>query len=443
MGASRGAGAIERMSDGERQERPISLFYSYSHRDEELRLRLEDHLSVLRWNGLIKEWHDRNIDLGEEWAHEIDRNLASADIILLLVSASFIASRYCWSVEMAKALERHDRGEAKVIPVILRHCRWSSTPFAKLQAAPKDGKPVTSWSDQDEALNDVATRIVRLVNELRADRAASSPAAAPVAAIFAPSPSPPASPRKIADFEVFRDVDAPWCPEMVALPAGEFLMGSPEGEEDRDDFEGPQHFVTIGYRLALGRYPVTFAEYDRFCAATRREPARDEGWGRARRPVINVSWQDAQAYVAWLAEETGFPYRLPSEAEWEYACRAGTTTRYSFGDVIAPKQANYDRSNHRKTTEVGGYPADPWGLYDMRGNVWEWVEDVWHDTYQGAVCDGSAWTDNEGLKPYRERVVRGGSWDSSSGDLRSAFRGWNYPDGRSCDLGFRVARTLD
>ena len=146
------------MAGGEHQEKPISLFYSYSRKDEELRLRLEDHLAALRWNGLIAEWHDRNIDLGEEWAKEIDRNLTSADIILLLVSASFIASKYCWSVEMKKALERHDRGEAKVIPVILRPCRWCATPFAKLQAAPTDAKPVTSWRDQHAALDDVADK---------------------------------------------------------------------------------------------------------------------------------------------------------------------------------------------------------------------------------------------------------------------------------------------
>jgi hypothetical protein len=155
------------VADGAHQEKPISLFYSYSHRDEELRKKLEDHLAFLRWNGMIAEWHDRNIDVGDEWAKEIDRNLTSADVILLLVSASFIASHYCWSVEMKKALERHDKGEAKVIPVILRACSWHTTPFAKIQAAPTNAKPVTSWSDPDEALYDVARKIERAVSDLK------------------------------------------------------------------------------------------------------------------------------------------------------------------------------------------------------------------------------------------------------------------------------------
>ena len=179
------------MAGGEHRGKPISLFYSYSHDDEELRKRMENHLAALRWSGLIAEWHDRNIDVGDEWAKEIDRNLSSADIILLLVSASFIASKYCWSVEMKKALERHDRGEAKVIPVILRPCRWGATPFAKLQAAPTDAKPVTSWSDLDAALDNVAGKSERVVKELRSKQAAAAPAsaipAAPAASVITPA----------------------------------------------------------------------------------------------------------------------------------------------------------------------------------------------------------------------------------------------------------------
>lgn len=226
------------------------------------------------------------------------------------------------------------------------------------------------------------------------------------------------------------------------LPAGEFLMGSPAGEDGRNGAEGPQHRVRIDVRFALGRYPVTFEEYDHFCAMTKRDLPGDAGWGRGRRPVINVSWRDAVAYCEWLSRETGQLYRLPSEAEWEYACRAGTTTHYSFGDAITPKQANYDESKHGKTTEVGGYPANPWGLYDMHGNIREWVGDVWHNTYQGAPTDGSAWTDNEGISSSRARVSRGGSWIINSRNLRSAFRNRSDPDVRNLNLGFRVARTL-
>jgi formylglycine-generating enzyme required for sulfatase activity len=155
---------------------------------------------------------------------------------------------------------------------------------------------------------------------------------------------------------------------MVALPAGEFLMGSPESEEGRYRDEGPQHRVTIGSRFAMGRYPVTFAEYDHFCDTTRRDKPEDQGWGRGRRPVINVSWSDAQAYCGWLAKEAGKSYRLPSEAEWEYACRARTAAPFSFGETITKNDANFGR-NIGKTTEVGSFLPNSWRLYDMHGNL--------------------------------------------------------------------------
>jgi hypothetical protein len=162
------------------------------------------------------------------------------------------------------------------------------------------------------------------------------------AAVLQPSPYRPSGEERLLDLAVFRDVAALWCPEMVTLPAGDFLMGSPESEEGRFLNEGPQHKITIGYRFAIGRDPVTFAEYDRFCDVTKREKPMDRGWGRGRHPVTNISWDDAQAYCGWLATETGKPYRLLSEAEWEYACRAGTVTPFSFGATISTDQANYD-----------------------------------------------------------------------------------------------------
>ena len=162
-----------------------------------------------------------------------------------------------------------------------------------------------------------------------------------------------------------------------------------------------------------------------------------QGWGRGGRPVINVDWEDAKAFVAWLSVQTGQRYRLLSEAEWEYACRAGTTTRYWWGDEITPENANYGQ-NVGKTSEVGKYPANPFGLYDMHGNVWEWVEDCWNDSYEGAPDDGSAWTSGD----CRRRVLRGGSWDSDPGILRSACRVGIDTDGRYNTVGLRVARTL-
>jgi formylglycine-generating enzyme required for sulfatase activity len=242
------------------------------------------------------------------------------------------------------------------------------------------------------------------------------------------------------DFAVFRD--APFTPDLVMLPAGEFMMGSPDGEEGGDEEERPQHRVTIGQLFALGRFPVTFAEYDRFCEAKRREKPGDEGWGRGRRPVINVRWEDARAYMAWLSQETGRAYRLPSEAEWEYACRAGTTTRYSFGDAITPRDANYYDSGLGLTSEVGTYPSNHWGLHDMHGNVWEWVEDDWHENYRGAPTDGSAWKGPGSSSSPRLCVLRGGSWSGDSRLCRSAFRYGYRTVARNGSVGFRVARTL-
>jgi len=252
--------------------------------------------------------------------------------------------------------------------------------------------------------------------------------------------------------EVFRDGNAPWCPEMVVIPAGSFLMGSPLDEPERAEDEGPQHHVTIPVPFAIGKYAVTFAEYDHFCEATKREKPADEGWGRGRQPVINVSWRDAKAYCEWLSRDTGQPYRLPSEAEWEYACRAGTTTPFSFGWTISPNQVNCDGNSvygegekglHRQmTVTVGDLHANPWDLHEMHGNVWEWVEDIWHTSYLYAPADGSAWTEGQGIDSGSRRVIRGGSWSGGPRVCRSAYRNWYGPGKCNRWLGFRLARTL-
>src|SRR5262252_1515791 len=228
--------------------------------------------------------------------------------------------------------------------------------------------------------------------------------------------------------------DHPAGPEMVVVPAGAFLMGSRKGEGDND--ERPQHKVTIARPFAVGRFAVTFDEWDAAVAAKGvKHTPHDAGWGRGRRPVVNVSWEDALAYVGWLSQAAGKIYRLLSEAEWEYCCRAGTTSVYSFGDTIDETQAQFSQG---MTAEVGSFPANAWGLYDMHGNVWEWCEDNWHPTYQGAPEDGSVWKGGDASS----RVLRGGSWHGNQQDLRSAIRDWVRPDGRDFRVSFRVARTL-
>jgi formylglycine-generating enzyme required for sulfatase activity len=239
-------------------------------------------------------------------------------------------------------------------------------------------------------------------------------------------------------FAKFKDIKAPWCPELVMLPEGEFLMGSLEGEEGRFDDERPQHPVTIARNFAMGRHPVTFDEYDFFCAATKRQKPKDEGWGRGRRPVINVSWEDAQAYVGWLSKETHASYRLPTEAEWEFACRAGSTAPFSFGDQISTGDANYSGSKIAQTTQVDTYPPNAWGLHDMHGNVWEWCSDAKREYSAQSVADPIGSMD---VTAYR--VSRGGSWSVGVRYLRSAFRHADAPGYRANDVGFRCARMIE
>ena len=237
-------------------------------------------------------------------------------------------------------------------------------------------------------------------------------------------------------------------PSMALLPAGEFLMGSPPSEPEMNENEGPQHQVRIEKPFAIGKYEVTFEEYDAFAQATQRDKPNDEGWGRGQRPVINVSWEDATAYAKWLSEQTRKPYRLPSEAEWEYAARAGTTTPFHTGQEINTEQANFNGNYtyngsakgeyRKKTVEVGSFPANAFGLHDMHGNVWEWVQDFWNDNYEGAHDGGSALESGDCTR----RVLRGGSWFNRSWRLRSAYRNRSRQSYRSDDVGFRLAMDL-
>ena len=210
------------------------------------------------------------------------------------------------------------------------------------------------------------------------------------------------------------------------------------------DLEGgePVHRVTVP-AFKLGKYEVTFAQWDACVADGGCGGYRpyDIKYGRGNRPVINVSWDDAQLFIDWLNARTGGHYRLPTEAEWEYAARAGTTTRYSWGDDIGRNRANchgnFCGDSYRNTAPVGSFPANAWGLHDMNGNVWEWVQDCWNGSYAGAPSDGSAWTSGD----CSLRVLRGGSWRYSPRDLRSAyrFRQGSRSD-RVRDRGFRLAQ---
>ncbi len=249
-------------------------------------------------------------------------------------------------------------------------------------------------------------------------------------------------------FTVFRDCGQ--CPEMVTIPAGSFLMGSPFAEEGRDDDEGPQHRVAIAQPFAVGKYEVTFAEWDGcHSAGGCSHNPDDRGWGRGNRPVIRVNWEDAQEYVRWLSKETGKEYRLLTEAEWEYAARAGTTDPFHTGVTISTDQANYNGLftyglgtagvYREQTVEMGAFAGNAFGLHDVQGNVWEWVEDCWHGSYAGAPVDGSAWMEGGNC---RLRLLRGGAWLNRPGLLRAANRIRFITSYRDVSVGLRVARTL-
>lgn len=274
--------------------------------------------------------------------------------------------------------------------------------------------------------------------------------------------------------ETFRD--CPTCPQMVVVPAGSFMMGSPSHEEGRNENEGPVHRVTIGQALAVGKYEVTIGEYEQFVATTGHVGGNScEVWERGkfqkrsgvnwdapgfqkteRHPVVCVSWKDVQAYVRWLSRTTGEKYRLLSEAEWEYVARAGTATarywgsreagqcRYANGadqtgrDArVDGKEASCDDGQYR-TAVAGTYQANRFGLYDVLGNVWEWTQDCVNSSYQGAPNNGRVWRQGN----CNRRIMRGGSWLNSPLGLRSAIRAHVPADRRSSSVGFRIARSL-
>jgi formylglycine-generating enzyme required for sulfatase activity len=229
---------------------------------------------------------------------------------------------------------------------------------------------------------------------------------------------------------------------MVQLAGGSFWMGSPDNEAGRSNNEGPRHLVQVP-AFAIGKFAVTFDEWDACVGAggCSTKPS-DSGWGRGRRPVINVSWNDAQEYVRWLRMKTGQKYRLPTEAEWEFAARAGTTTAYYWGNEIGVEHANCDTCgsqwDNKQTAPVGSFDHNPSGLYDMLGNVWQWTQDCANDNYGGAPTDGSAWKSGD----CGRRVLRGGSWNDDPRYVRAAIRDRVYATDTLNYVGFRLARTL-
>ncbi len=530
-------------------QEPIEVFFSYSREDKPLRDKLEIHLSSLNRQGVISAWHDRQIVAGSEWEEEIDRHMRTADIILLLISPDFVASKYCYEIELPDAIARHEAGEACVVPILLRPLAdWEYLPFAKLQLYPSGGIPITEWNNQDSAFVDVVRGIKTAVRQLlekrdreqqeqerrraevenarraeeakRARRAEESrqtvsatrtqplgnsqplitsvpqtvdpkrrqvlkwlgfgggtfalvvagqkiwengrsPALKPfsfeVATVNAKGEE---APRQTKEAKAFvEDLGNGVTLDMVSIPRGTFQMGSPASEEGGYD-ESPQHSVSVP-AFFMGQYAVTQAQYE---SVIGKNPSNFKG---AKRPVETVSWNDAQEFCKKLSQKIGRNYRLPTEAEWEYACRAGTTTPFHFGETITTDLANYRGTDwnlngkiypgnygkgpkgkyREQTTDVdsflpkdtGFYTPSAFGLYSMHGNVWEWCEDIYHKNYEGAPTNGSAWNV---VGEMDTRLLRGGSWFIDPGGCRSAYRRYRSPGDVSTNVGFRVVAVL-
>jgi formylglycine-generating enzyme required for sulfatase activity len=402
------------------------------------------------------------IPFGVDFVEVLNAEVAKCDVLLAIIGPNWLdakdedGNRRLESehdfvrIEVAAALKRN----TPVIPILL-----DGTRMPKPERLPDDLKGLARRHALDVRHASFRSDIDKLVRALRG----------------ANPPRPPEGRIKIdaaiihgaqdgrfkpgaGKSEWFKDHELG--PEMVVVPAGEFTMGSSpseiaalkkEYEKDWFEWEGPQHLVRIKAPFAVSRFAVTFDEWDACIADGGCKGYRpsDQGWGRGKRPVINVSFDDAMAYVAWLSRRTGKSYRLLSEAEREYVTRAGTRTPFWWGETISTAQANYDgnytsrggaKGEYRqRTVSVDSFEPNPWGLYNVHGNVWEWCEDAWHDDYKGAPEDGSAWL--EGGDANR-RVVRGGSWIDIPRVLRAANRDWDTSDDRFSLLGFRVARTL-
>ena len=247
----------------------------------------------------------------------------------------------------------------------------------------------------------------------------------------------------------FRDslADGGEGPLMVVLPAGRFSMGCLSNDSDcsHNYNDQPVHDVTLP-SFAMAVYEVSFDEYERYTQAMGIRPPHDSRWGRGNRPVINVHWVSARRYAEWLSEQTGRSYRLPTEAEWEYAARAGTTTKYSWGNRASPEQANYNGNGNdgwQYTAPVGSFPANRFGLHDMHGNLMEWTLDCWHDSYDGAPTNGQAWEVANG-GDCDVRVMRGGSWLYGPRAMVVHARASQRVDGSrgTFSTGFRLVQDL-
>ena len=414
------------------QTQPVRIFIAYSSKDLAFKEEIRKRLKPLLRAGKVTVWDNYDIEAGMNWDTVIQENLHQADLILLLLSPDALDSDYFYEVEAPIALKRHKEGEAITVGVLLRPCALKHTPFEfeQYELLPKKGYPITDrhWADADAAYLTVFEEIDVLVERLNEKRNA-----------------PFLVTQKKTEDEGKRKTD-PFHDLMLSIKGGSFDMGDTFGEGFGE--EKPVHRVTVREFL-LCKYPVTQAQWIQIMGDN---PSHFKGDDL---PVEQVSWDDTQVFLKKLNEQTGKSYRLPTEAEWEYAAReGGKNVRFGNGkDIADPKEMNFKASKdykqsysivgayQAKTTPVNQFEPNALGLHDMSGNVWEWVEDDWHDDYKNAPTDGSAWI-KQGSIRAGDRVDRGGSWLNVPLHCRAAVRAYNTPTYCNYFIGFRLALSF-
>ena len=397
----------------------LEVFLSHAEPDADLLEEMLQHLSPLRRTGQIKISHARSVEFGDRWREQVEARLNSADLIVLLVSAAFIDSDDCWDVEAQRALERHRQGTARVVALLARPCDWAKTPLRDLPLLPQNRDPVSSWETRDGAWTQVVQELSRLLEELER----------PI------HPEPPSS----RENETWQDPLLGL--EFRFLPPASFLMGSHAEEVGRYERE-VLHRVDLTRGFWLSTTPVRLRDYRGFTKDQGNPIAGSQE--RDDHPMVGVDWGESHAFCEWLSDRLGERIRLPTEAEWEYAARAGTATATYAGDLTLlrgqPESALesiawYRLNSQQSTQPVGLKEPNGFGLWDMLGNVREWTADIYGPLPQEPVQDPT------GPVEGRYRILRGGGWDSRPRYCRSAFRDAGAPDSRLPDVGFRIVRA--
>ncbi|MEO6036877.1 MAG: SUMF1/EgtB/PvdO family nonheme iron enzyme [Saprospiraceae bacterium] len=481
---------------------PLKVFIIYAHEDRDYKNDLLKSLKLLQKNGLVAAWHDRDLMAGDDWDKVIRGHLSSAHIIIPIISIDFFNSDYIDQVEIVEAFRRYESGETYILPIIVRPCKWMDDPrISKLQSLPEDGRPIAKWESRDDAFDSIYDGIKAKINEIQEE---TWPAARTLR-LHKEDEAAFAAAHTRADFEDYlnnhtlhieearqkiaafkRDEDkvtierarARYLPEMVLIRGGVFQMGDTLREGNYK--EKPIHSVTLS-DFYLGKYAVTFAEFKLFIEDSHYQTvAEKEGWSftwnkqkkewqkayainwqhnvgsklrtelEYNHPVIHVSWDDAQTYCQWLSAKTDLDFRLPTEAEWEFAAReGGHNHRFGNGkNVASPIEINFNAGGTlkqpysltgeylEKTIAVNAFLPNVLGLHQMSGNVYEWCAD-WYGVYSSV-----AHKNPPGPVSGVNRVLRGGSWSSAPFNLRATCRDSMKPTSRDYVVGFRLARSV-